>query len=132
MAYFYTMVQKVPILAHFLVETAAAASFIGAPQKQLPDAKEDAVLILRSYGGLLLSVNFMCLFFLFRPDFDDTTRMFATCLASYHLWPISRAWTRLSSRVGLDGEQGRVLQGPRVHLVVHAGLFVGLLGVACL
>ncbi|KAJ9133080.1 hypothetical protein NKR23_g11013 [Pleurostoma richardsiae] len=65
---------KIPLALHAAVETAAALSFIFAPQRQLPGLNEDAKLILRSYGGLLLGTSLLCVCFLVRPVFDGATR----------------------------------------------------------
>ncbi|OIW24474.1 hypothetical protein CONLIGDRAFT_98254 [Coniochaeta ligniaria NRRL 30616] len=115
--------SKLPLLLHALLETAAALSFVLTPAAQLPGASPEARLILRSYGGLLLSSSILCLGFFLRPGFDSAARLVAGSMAVYHFFPIGRACVRL--RRG-RAEGGRVLGGPAVHLVVHLVAVVGL------
>ncbi|KAK3381608.1 hypothetical protein B0H63DRAFT_209777 [Podospora didyma] len=124
---------KAPLLYHLAIETPAALSFIFKPSAQLASAAAatpEAVLILRSYGGLLLSTNLLCAVFLARPGFDSATALVSLCLGSYHVWPLSRAWVRLFG--GMPMQQGekeqKVLGGPGVHLVVHLLGLVALVG----
>ncbi|KAL1837211.1 hypothetical protein VTK73DRAFT_4760 [Phialemonium thermophilum] len=158
---------RLPLLAHAVVEAAAAVSFLLAPESQLPAAfragthgkKADArerearaalLLILRSYGGLLLSSAILAAFFGVPSSrvVDDaaSARVVSLCLAVYHPWPVWRACGRLRSKDGPPDQRGRVpvrrdgktaaesenrerpvLGGPAVHLVLHVSLFVGLL-----
>lgn len=115
--------SKIPLLFHALLETAAALSFTLNPTTQLPAASEEARLILRSYGGLLLSSAVLCAGFAVRPGFDSATRLVAGSMAVYHLFPIGRAYVRLTRR---QAKEGRVLGGPVVHLAVHVVAVVGL------
>lgn len=121
---------KFPLLLHAAIETAAAISFIANSTAQLPGASDDAVLILRSYGGLLLSSNLLCFLFAARPGFDAATALVAVSVGSYHLWPAGRALARIRRGIGTEGDQGRVLGGPALHLVVHVVCFVALMGAA--
>jgi hypothetical protein len=120
-----TTLLKIPLLFHALLEAAAALSFILNPAVQLPSATSDIEtrLILRSYGGLLLSSSILCAGFYLRPGFDEATRLVSGAMAVYHLFPIGRSWTRLQmGRV----KGGKVFGGPSVHLVVHLVALVGL------
>ncbi|KAH8903471.1 hypothetical protein BR93DRAFT_187502 [Coniochaeta sp. PMI_546] len=115
--------SKIPLLFHALLETAAALSFTLSPTTQLPAASEEARLILRSYGGLLLSSAVLCAGFVVRPGFDSATRLVAGSMAVYHIFPIGRAYVRLTRG---RAKEGRVLGGPVVHLAVHVVAVVGL------
>ncbi|KAF0321526.1 hypothetical protein GQ607_011196 [Colletotrichum asianum] len=117
--------SKIPFLLHALVETAGASSFILKPQSQLPKPSAAAQLVLQSFGGLLLSTNLICLVFLWRPDFDDTSRLVAASLSFWHVWPCYRAYVRLTDpRVdGTGSGQVKTLGGPAVHLEAHAVFF---------
>ncbi|KAJ9134186.1 hypothetical protein NKR19_g8781 [Coniochaeta hoffmannii] len=123
---------KLPLLLHALLEAAASLSFTLHPQAQLPALNDEARLILRSYGGLLLSSSVLCAGFCLRPGFDSATRLVAGSMALYHLFPIGRAVIRLrkQAREKKNGGEGRVLGGPAVHLAVHLLAVVGLAGSA--
>lgn len=118
-------------LFHAIIETPAAISFICFPDKQLPDGSPAAKLILRQYGGLLLSTVLISLALLARDDLEDVGRPIAVALGSYHLWPTYRAYCRCTSAVpgdvkGTDSSTSS-LGGPMVHLIVHLlalGLFL--------
>jgi hypothetical protein len=112
-----------------------------APTAQLPGASPEAKLILRNFGGLHLATNLLCLVFLLRKptaaaasgggngDMEQLTAMSCVCLATYHVWPIYRAWARMTGYGGVDvGRQKKVLGGPGVHLVVHVACLAALLG----
>jgi hypothetical protein len=120
---------KLPLLLHALIEAAASLSFTLQPRGQLPGASEDARLILRSYGGLLLSSSILCAGFCLRQGFDSATRLVAASMAVYHVFPVARAAVRFS-RAGVEKESRKVLGGPMVHLVVHLLAFGGLVGSA--
>lgn len=120
---------KLPLLLHLIIELPAAVSFICKPRAQLPGASVDAVLILNSYGGLLLSTDILCALVLWRDGFDETSVMVCFSLGVYHLFPIRRAYVRLS-RGGGGGIGTGVLGGPGVHLVAHLVCLVTLL-MAC-
>ncbi|KAI1397436.1 hypothetical protein F4819DRAFT_84580 [Hypoxylon fuscum] len=110
---------KLPFAAHALIETAAALSFIFSPDKQLPGCNVAAKLILRQYGGLLLSTNLICLAILIEPGFTGTTRLYAAALGTYHIWPCYRAYSRISHGIGVSGKEKSALGGPSLHLIVH-------------
>ncbi|ROT42515.1 hypothetical protein SODALDRAFT_326676 [Sodiomyces alkalinus F11] len=124
-----------PFLLHATVETAAAISFISHPDSQLPrpvSSSPAARLILESLGGLLLSTNLICLIFLVRPVFDETSRLVAASLAFWHVWACRRAWVRLTTdKVAESGTTpARTFGGPAVHLGVHVVLLGSLLSAA--
>ncbi|KAK0672937.1 hypothetical protein QBC41DRAFT_343291 [Cercophora samala] len=130
---------KLPLLLHLLTETPASISFLLFPQTQLPTADPNpaaALLILRNFGGLLLSTNLIALVFLLRPAFDSLSALVTLSLASYHVWPIYRAYSRLllqQQRPNLtkgkkqhDVNRNLVLGGPIVHFWVHICCLIGL------
>ncbi|KAI2609580.1 uncharacterized protein GGS25DRAFT_221098 [Hypoxylon fragiforme] len=110
---------KLPFAIHALIETAAAFSFILNPDKQLPGCNEAAKLILRQYGGLLLSTNLVCLGILIEPGFTNRTRLFAAALGSYHIWPCYRAYARIRYNMDAPIKGKPPLGGPSFHLAVH-------------
>ncbi|KAK4044270.1 hypothetical protein C8A01DRAFT_42939 [Parachaetomium inaequale] len=120
---------KPALLLHLLIETPASLSFLLAPYKQLPGASPEAKLILRNFGGLLLSTNLVCLALLFRKPVDNQLMaMLCACLGTYHVWPIYRAWARMGAH-DVGGKVGeKVLGGPVVHFVVHVVCLGALLG----
>ncbi|KAK4189391.1 hypothetical protein QBC35DRAFT_493543 [Podospora australis] len=93
-------VTKLPLILHLLIETPASLSFLLKPHSQLPGASPEAVLILRNFGGLLLSTNILTLLFLYRgtgkEEDDGLTALVEICLGTYHFWPIHRAWRRMN------------------------------------
>lgn len=132
--------QTLPFVFHLLIETGAAASFIFRPEQQLPGCSAAARLILRQYGGLLLSTNLVCLVAIFHHHHQPpscgtgaTTRLLAAALGTYHAWPIHRALARLRYKVqgdgGGDSGGGAALGGPVVHLVVHSLCLAAFLAV---
>ena len=122
------MLQQLPLGLHVVIETAAAASFILAPHRQLPSVSPETNLVLKSYGGLLLATNILCLGFILRPVFDDASRIVALSMAFYHVWPCYRAYQRIMNSIGMAGGQRGNLGGPNLHLLLHATLcaFLGL------
>ncbi|KAK0704163.1 hypothetical protein B0T21DRAFT_270544, partial [Apiosordaria backusii] len=119
---------KLPLLFHLLIETPASLSFLLFPESQLPVATPEATLILRNFGGLLLSTNLIALVFLLRPLFDSLSALVTLCLGAYHVWPIYRAHWRLRDTKLAQGKkhQNKVLGGPVVHFWVHVGCLVAL------
>ncbi|KAB5583048.1 hypothetical protein GE09DRAFT_1211663 [Coniochaeta sp. 2T2.1] len=124
--------SKTPLLLHAILEALASLSFTLNPSAQLSSTATDveARLILRSYGGLLLSTSILCGGFYFRPGFDSATRLVAGSMGVYHLFPIARAWSRLrrEGRTEKGKEGKKVLGGPGVHLLVHVAVLGGLVG----
>ncbi|KAI1411471.1 hypothetical protein F5Y13DRAFT_180821 [Hypoxylon sp. FL1857] len=118
------ILAKLPFVIHALVETAAALSFIFNPNKQLPGCNEAAKLILRQYGGLLLSSNLICLAILTEPGFSYMSRLLAAALGTYHIWPCYRAYVRIHHNIGLSKDGQSALGGPRLHLIVHLACLV--------
>ncbi|KAK3303281.1 uncharacterized protein B0T15DRAFT_269735 [Chaetomium strumarium] len=130
---------KPALLLHLIIETPASLSFLLAPTAQLPGASPEARLILRNFGGLHLATNLLCLVFLLRKptaagndggDMEQLTAMSCVCLATYHVWPLYRAWARMTGYGGINvgRKQKKVLGGPAVHLVVHVACLAALLG----
>ncbi|KAH9907602.1 hypothetical protein F4778DRAFT_778026 [Xylariomycetidae sp. FL2044] len=121
------LTPKLAFVVHAVVETAAAISFIFHPERQLPGCTPAAKLILRQYGGLLLSSNFVCLAVIAESEFSHTARLLAVALGSYHAWPCHRAYSRMKSKssqgtaAAAEKKDAVVLGGPFVHLVVHVG-----------
>ena len=117
------MSPSLPQLAyiwHAVIETPAALTFILTPEKQLPGCSPAAGLILRQYGGLLLSSVLLSVVMLVSPKgFRRHNGLFAAALGSYHLWPVYRAYMRLTSDVGGDVAAPSALGGPAVHMVAH-------------
>ncbi|KAK1759653.1 hypothetical protein QBC47DRAFT_372686 [Echria macrotheca] len=122
--------EKLPLLLHTLTETPASLSFLLTPESQLPHATPEAVLILRSYGALLGSTSLLSLWFTFSSQTDpESTRIFSLAMALYHLFPIYRAWARMSllPRTPQTPKPKKVLGGPRVHFWVHIICFLSLI-----
>lgn len=124
-------IANLPVLAHLVIESMAALSFLLQPQIQLQDSKpsDEAVLICHSYAGSLLSTDALCFLFLVYKDnkkFDETNAMLAGSLAIYHLFPVKRAWARIIKRRGDYNQEERMAGGPPVHLAIHGVLFVSL------
>jgi len=124
------MWQRLPFLLHALVETPAAFTFVFTPQRQLPNASNEAELLLASYGGALLTTVGISAFFLLRTDFDDLSRVVGLILSVYHLFPLRRAVRRIAegSGTGRSSAGGSTLGGSWVHLTVHIACFSSLLG----
>lgn len=120
------MAHNLPLVLHVIVETAAASSFILAPHRQLSSPSAEAQLILKSYGGLLLATNMVCLGVLLRPEFEGARRLVGVSMAFYHIWPAYRAWQRMANDIGMKEEQANNLGGPGWHLVIHVLLSVFL------
>ena len=124
------MFKRLPFAFHAIIETAAALSFILAPEKQLPNCSPAAKLILRQYGGLLLATNLVCLAVIAQPTFERTGQLIAAALGSYHIWPAYRAYARLQPGAVVGDvrvEGAGTLGGPMVHLIVHLlclGMFI--------
>ena len=118
--------EKIPFLLHAIVETVAASSFILRPGSQLSNPPIESRLVLQLVGGLLLTTNLICGVFVARPVFDNTSRLVAGSLAFWHIWPMRRAWVRLSLKKDLERTRDATppaLGGPALHLLVHALLF---------
>ncbi|KAI1141308.1 hypothetical protein F5Y05DRAFT_256916 [Hypoxylon sp. FL0543] len=113
------ILAKLPFAIHALVETAAALSFIFNPYKQLPGCNEAAKLILRQYGGLLLSTNLICFAVLNEPGFSHMSRLLAAALGFYHIWPCCRAYIRIHYNIGLSSGGKSALGSPQLHIIVH-------------
>lgn len=124
-------IANLAVLAHLVIESMAALSFLLQPQIQLQDSEpsDDAVLICHSYAGSLLATDALCFLFLVYKDnktFDETSAMLAGSLAIYHLFPVKRAWSRIKRRRGDYKQEERMAGGPPVHLAIHGVLFVSL------
>ena len=112
--------SKLAYIWHIAIETPAALSFILTPEKQLPGCSPAAELILRQYGGLLLSSVLLSVVMLVSPRMAHRNNgFFAAALGSYHLWPVYRAYMRLTTDVGGDVAAPSLLGGPTVHIVAH-------------
>lgn len=102
-----------------VISTCAALTFVCRPTAQLKAILSAAELILKCNGGALISTNLIATIFLFRPC-DATSRL----VAFWHLWPTHRAIVRIQHGIDVEGEIGKTLGGPPVHLLVHSVLFV--------
>ncbi|KAK4229486.1 hypothetical protein QBC38DRAFT_472526 [Podospora fimiseda] len=125
-----TLSIQLPLIFHLMIELPASISFLLFPQTQLPGASEETILILRNFGGLLLSTNLLVIIFLLyggHQTLNDLGGWILLCLGSYHFWPIWRAWIRIK-RMSREGgnKQKKVLGGPVVHFWVHLGCLVTL------
>ena len=114
-----------PFLIHTIIEVVAGLSFISRPQSQLQPLSPAAKLILECYGGLLIFSSCMSLLFYTRGLDAGTTRMASCAFALWHLFPAHRAVIRIRTGVDADGEIGRTLGGPWLHLMVHGGTALG-------
>ncbi|KAI8965150.1 hypothetical protein F5Y11DRAFT_313991 [Daldinia sp. FL1419] len=123
---------KFPFALHAFIETAAALSFIFDPEAQLPGCNTAAKLILRQYGGLLLSTNLVCLVVLFEPGFTTTTRLLAIALGTYHIWPCYRAYVRMNQNTEATDKEKPVLGGPPLHFIIHLICFMMFTWTSCL
>lgn len=112
-----------PFLLHDLVATAAGLTFIFRPSAQLQPLSAGGELILHCYGGVLLFTSLISLIFYARA-FDDTSRLVCLSFAFWHVWPSYRAVVRMQRGIDVQGELGKTLGGPAVHLATHAVLFV--------
>lgn len=126
------LTTELPILAHLLVESVAALSFLSQPHIQLqnPKPSEEAVLICHSYAGSLISTNVLCALFLARRNskiFDSASSFLSVSLAVYHVFPMRRAWARIKKRRGKYKPEERMAGGPPGHLMIHAALFGSLI-----
>ncbi|KAM7202488.1 hypothetical protein V8F33_002708 [Rhypophila sp. PSN 637] len=101
-----------------------------ATKSEAITARKEVDLILLNYGGLLLTTNFISLVFLARPVFDDIAGLVSLCMASYHVWPVWRAFTRMKLYAAVERNAGtgnqKFLGGPALHLVIHLSLLGGL------
>lgn len=108
---------------HIVIETIAAVSFITDPESQIPQGSPAVKLVLRQYGGLLLSSNLICASLLIQP-FNLTSRLLCGSLAFFHLWPCHRAYCRLRHPQVYDiytkGTKPAIFGDPWVHLFVHS------------
>ncbi|KAI6753332.1 hypothetical protein HG531_005501 [Fusarium graminearum] len=84
-----------PFLAHALIETPAALTFILKPSTQLQPLPPSAALIVQSFGGCILTTNLIALIFLRRP-FDHVAQHVALAFAFWHIWPCYRAYMRMN------------------------------------
>ncbi|KAL6918063.1 hypothetical protein FSST1_009558 [Fusarium sambucinum] len=121
-------VATTPFLAHALIETPAALTFILKPSTQLQPLPPSAALIVQSFGGCILTTNLIALIFL-RRDFDDVAQHVALAFAFWHIWPCYRAYMRMSGYTKEEGASTtKTLGGPVVHLGVHIVLLTMFLG----
>ena len=114
---------KLPFFIHDIVASFAGLTFIFRPGKQLSPLSPSAQLILQCYGGLILFTNLISLIMIARPVVDETTRLVAFAFSFWHAWPSYRAVVRMQKGIDVEGEMGKTLGGPAIHLAVHALLF---------
>ncbi|KAI8589980.1 hypothetical protein BDZ88DRAFT_451730 [Geranomyces variabilis] len=148
------MPLSIPFLAHAVIEAVACVAFFTAPELQLGLAATAPRITLANsphvrfltiqYAALLLSSCFTALIFVFPPaaasssssslSSDDVlgsaTRVWAAgALAVYHYAPLGRAAWRCSNGEWRTHNAGGVKTWPVVHLLTHALVLLGLLGV---
>ncbi|TLS28833.1 hypothetical protein PpBr36_00309 [Pyricularia pennisetigena] len=132
------LLAKLPLVLHIVAETGAANSFIRHPRTQLrirgadhADVQREADLVCANLGGALVATNLVALVVLLRPGdtaaLDETSRLLVLALASYHIWPMYRAFARLTSPGAALKYQDVPMGGPAVHLIVHWVCFASLL-----
>ncbi|KAK9415838.1 hypothetical protein SUNI508_10138 [Seiridium unicorne] len=121
------MFAKLTLLLHILIETPAAFTFIFTPEKQLHDCNSATRLVLRQYGGLLISSNLISVVLFSQEELGDAGRLIAASLGFYHIWPCYRAYARLTRQVSGDIHGQATLGGPAVHLAVHI-ILLGMFG----
>ena len=120
------MLNRLGLVLHIIIETPAAISFLLPVEGQLPGASTEAKLIMQNLGGALLTTNVVSAIFVLRSDFDDLSRLVALALATYHVWPLRRAYVRLTGGTAANKVQRKTLGGPQVHLFVHTLCFAAL------
>ncbi|KAK1836658.1 hypothetical protein QBC39DRAFT_336905 [Podospora conica] len=120
--------HHLPFLLHAAVELPAGLKFITSPLAQVParSSSPEVALIVRSYGALLLTTVALSLHFCQRPVYDDTSAVFSLAMATYHISPVCRAYSRIRHGIGMEGPQRGALGGPVFHFVVHGACLVGL------
>ncbi|TLD13853.1 uncharacterized protein PgNI_04791 [Pyricularia grisea] len=139
------LLAKLPLVLHIVAETGAANSFIRHPRTQLrirgadhADVQREADLVCANLGGALLATNLVALVVILSPGggvggaaaaevLDETSRLLVLALASYHVWPMYRAFARLTSPGAALKYQDVPMGGPAVHLIVHWVCFASLL-----
>lgn len=127
-ALMYMQASRTSLLLHIIVETVAGLSFVTTPQKQLPGASIPAELILRCYGGCILSNVCIALVFYCRQHWDETSRRICLAFALWHVWPVYRAVMRIMWCPEVDPEA--LFGGPFVHIGIHVLLFCAFLKAA--
>ncbi|EHA53826.1 hypothetical protein MCOR27_004687 [Pyricularia oryzae] len=133
------LLAKLPLVLHIAAETGAANSFLRNPRTQLrirgadhADVQREADLVCANLGGALLTTNLVALVVLLRQAdaaqaLDETSRLIVLALASYHIFPMYRAFARLTSPGAALKYQDVPMGGPAVHLLVHWVCFASLL-----
>ncbi|TLD23034.1 hypothetical protein PspLS_07464 [Pyricularia sp. CBS 133598] len=135
------LLAKLPLVLHIAAETGAANTFLRHPRTQLKirgadhaDVQREADLVCANLGGALVATNFVALVVLLRPGdvleaaaLDETSRLIILALASYHIFPMYRAFARLTSPGAALKYQDVPMGGPAVHLLVHWVCFASLL-----
>ncbi|KAG9243548.1 hypothetical protein BJ878DRAFT_510299 [Calycina marina] len=117
------MAMHYPFLLHALLETPAAINFLLRPLQQISTPAPQAEAIIRQYGVLLFVSVIIAAIFIKRPV-DSASRHVSGALALYHLAPTARAFSRILTG---DVVSGSAIGGPKLHVVVHLGCFLGLL-----
>jgi hypothetical protein len=120
------ILPTLPFWMHFIIETPASLNFFFKPSEQLSTPAPQAHAIIAQYAVLLFSSNLVALIFANRPV-DGTSKLVAAALAVYHLAPLVRAVSRVTST---GHNYGIGLGGPWVHLGVHGTCLFGLLALS--
>jgi hypothetical protein len=114
---------------HAIVEIPACLNFLLFPDDQLPRAAPQAHAIIRQYAVLLLSTVVISIAFTFRV-LDATSGKVAGALAFYHIAPLVRALSRITSAAPSDTQDLPLLKNPLLHFVLHS-ICLGSLGLTC-
>ncbi|EPE25551.1 hypothetical protein GLAREA_01463 [Glarea lozoyensis ATCC 20868] len=120
------ILPTLPFWIHFIIETPASLNFFFNPSEQLSAPAPQAHPVIAQYAVLLFTSNLIALIFAIRPV-DNTSKLVAAALAVYHLAPLVRAVSRVTSK---KKSYGKGLGGPWVHLGVHSTCILALLALS--
>ena len=99
-----------------MTELPGSLGFFFSPSATLQIPQPYAHALIRQYALLLATTIGIAAIFLFQPA-TRTSRYIAGSFAFYHLGPIARAMNRLW--IGKQGDAGKGMANPWIHLIVH-------------